>query len=1117
MQCPRCPNENSAGQKFCGECGARLASACPSCSASNPPGQKFCGECGAALGQTDGTAKFATPDSYTPKHLAEKILTSKAALEGERKQVTVLFADLKGSLELLADRDPEEARKLLDPVLEHMMEAVHRYEGTVNQVMGDGIMALFGAPLAHEDHAVRACYAALRMQESVKKYAEQLLRTQGISVQIRVGLNSGEVVVRSIGSDLHMDYTAVGQTAHLAGRMEQLASPGSILLTPSTLELVEGFITVTALGSVPVKGLADPLLVYEVTGAGPARTRFQAGARRGLTRFVGRGPQLEQLRRALQFAGDGHGQVVAIVGEAGVGKSRLIYEFTHSPRLQGGRLLETASVSYGKVTPYLPVIDLLKSYFKIQDKDDHRGIREEVIGKLLALDEALKTTLPVFLGLFDVPVQDPGWQAVDPVQRRRRILDAVTALLIRESQVQPLAVVLEDLHWIDTESQSFLDRLVKTLPTRRLLLLVSHRPSYQHGWAEDGSYQQVDVDALSPGSVDDLLVILLGDDVTLEPLKRALIERTEGNPLFLEESVRTLVETKILTGERGAYRLAKSAHRIEVPASVQAILAARIDRLPPEEKALLQAAAAIGKDVPYALLQRVAQLSEEAVRRYVANLRAAEFLYDAASLPELAYTFKHALTHEVVYRGLLHAQRRALHARIAEAIEVFDPSRLPQHGDRLAHHSFLGGLWPQAVAYLGQAGERALAVAAYGPAVSLFEQALAALQHLPERPDTRTQAVDLHLNLRHALQVTGELDRAGKHLEEAERLAEGGDDQVQLARVLAFLAQYSRLKGDLARAAELGERASAIAEGFGDPALRVLANGMLGAVYDSRGDYRKAAEILRACAGPSDTLLHPGRGVAGVVPVFWRPYLVSCLVQLGEFSEAIGYADAGLRLAEAVDYQYGLLFAYLGLGTLALGKGDGVQAVAWLERGVALARTLKLPLALQVLASSLGAAYSLSGRPREAIPLLAEGSRATVSMKRLEGHSLLLAWLAEAYVLVGRIEEATTTVRQALQFAQETGERGHEAYALYLMGKIASCAVPVNVAAAETTYYHGLALAEELSMRPLVAHCHLGLGKLYRRTGKSQQAQDHVTTATAMYRDMGMTYWLEKVEAERDT
>jgi class 3 adenylate cyclase len=408
VKCPRCQAENPPGTRFCGQCAAPLAAVCPSCGATNPAGNKFCGQCAAPLDKP-AQPRFAAPESYTPKHLAERILTSKAALEGERKQVTVLFADLKGSMELLADRDPEEAHKILDPVLEHMMDAVHRYEGTVNQVMGDGIMALFGAPIAHEDHAVRACYAALRMQESVKRYAEQLQRSAGIPVQIRVGLNSGEVVVRSIGSDLHMDYSAVGQTTHLAARMEQMAMAGSILLSADALRLAEGFVEVRPLGWMPVKGMAEPVEVYELTGGGPARTRFQAAAARGLTRFVGRDAEIDQLRHALERAGAGHGQVVAIMGEAGVGKSRLFYEFTHSHRVQGWLILESGSVSYGKATTYLPVIDLLKGYFKIQDRDDQREIRDKVIGRILGLDRSLEPLLSPVLALMDVPVDDPGW------------------------------------------------------------------------------------------------------------------------------------------------------------------------------------------------------------------------------------------------------------------------------------------------------------------------------------------------------------------------------------------------------------------------------------------------------------------------------------------------------------------------------------------------------------------------------------------------------------------------------------------------------------------------------------------------------------------------------------
>ena len=516
----------------------------------------------------------------------------------------MLFADLKGSMELLADRDPEEARKLLDPVLERMMEAVHRYEGTVNQVMGDGIMALFGAPLAHEDHAVRACYAALRMQESLKRYADDTRRSHGVEVQIRVGLNSGEVVVRAVGSDLRMDYTAVGQTTHLAARMEQLAPPGTVRLTAETVRLAEGYVEVRSLGPIPVKGLPDPIEIFELTGAGTARTRLQAAALRGLTRFVGRDAEVEHLRRVLGQAGAGRGQVVAIVGEAGVGKSRLTYEFTHSHRVQDWLILEASSVSYGKATSYLPVIDLLKGYFKIGDRDDHREMRAKVLGRVLGLDRALEPLLPPLLALLDVPVEDPAWQNLDPPQRRQRTLDAVKRLLLRESQGQPLLVVFEDLHWIDGETQALLDSLVESLGSARLLLLVNYRPEYEHRWGSKTAYSQLRLDSLPAESAAELLAALLGPDPGLAPLTQMLVKR--GNPFFLEETVRTLVETGALAGERGAYRLTRPVEALQVPATVQTILAARIDRLPPEEKQLLQAASVIGKDVPYALLAAIA-------------------------------------------------------------------------------------------------------------------------------------------------------------------------------------------------------------------------------------------------------------------------------------------------------------------------------------------------------------------------------------------------------------------------------------------------------------------------------------------------------------------------------
>ena len=606
----------------------------------------------AALATTRESVQAPVLLAYTPPYLAEKILTSRSALEGERKQVTVLFADLKDSTELIRGLDPEAAQQLLDPALHHMMDAVYRFEGTVNQVLGDGIMALFGAPIACEDHALRACYAALAMQAAMQPYTEEVRRTRGLELRMRVGLNSGGVVVRAIGNDLHMDYSAVGETTVLAARMEQTATPGSIRLTPATQRLVEGLVRVNALGPIPVKGLVEPVEVYELLGASGVRRRLQAAAARGLTRFVGRDQELVVMQQALEQASAGHGQVVALVGEAGVGKSRLVYECVHSHRTQDWRVLESASVSYGKVTLYFPVIDLLKRYCHVEDTDDARTIRAKVTGQVLTLDETLQDTLPALLSLLEVLPDDSPFRTLDPPQRRRRTLDGLKQVLLRESQVQPLLLVFEDLHWIDAETQALLDGLVESLPTARLLLLVNYRPEYQHGWGSKTYYTQLRLDPLPPASADEFLHVLLGDDPSLAPLKQLLIARTEGNPFFLEESVRTLVETGILIGARGAYRQAQPLESLQLPATVHAVLAARIDRLPSEEKHLLQTAAVIGHEVPLSLLQAIAELSEDALHRGLAHLQAAEFLYETRLFPEPEYTFKHALTHEVAYGSL---------------------------------------------------------------------------------------------------------------------------------------------------------------------------------------------------------------------------------------------------------------------------------------------------------------------------------------------------------------------------------------------------------------------------------------------------------------------------------
>jgi class 3 adenylate cyclase/tetratricopeptide (TPR) repeat protein len=1083
---------------------------CAACHATNPVGNKFCQQCGGPL--VDFPAQYASPKTYTPKHLAERILTSKAMLEGERKQVTVLFADIKGSMELLADRDPEEARRVLDPVLELMMEAVHRFEGTVNQVMGDGIMALFGAPLALEDHAVRACYAALRMRESLGPCADEMRRAHNIEVQIRVGLNSGEVVVRSVGSDLRMDYTAVGQTTHLAARMEQLALPGTIRLTDESARLAEGFVEVKPLGPIPVKGLAETVEVYELMGAGVARTRMQVAVLRGLTRFVGRAREIEHLRRVLQRAADGRGQVVAIVGEAGVGKSRLVYEFTHSELVQDWLILEAPSVSYGKATSYMPVIDLLKGYFKIDDRDDHREMSAKVRGRVLGLDGTLEPLLPPLLALLDVPNDDPTWQSLEPAERRQKTLDSVQRLLLRESQVQPLLVIFEDLHWVDGQTLVVLDNLVESLGTARLMLLVNYRPEHEHRWGSLPAYSQIGLHGLPAESTHELLGTLLGPDPGLAPLTQMLAKR--GNPFFLEETVRALVETGALTGERGSYRLTRPVEALQVPATVQAILSARIDRLPAEEKQLLQAASVIGKDVPYALLAAIAEQSEESLREGLAHLEEAEFVYATRLFPDLEHTFKHALTHEVTYGSLLQDRRRRLHAEIAGAIERLYADRLNERVEHLAHHALLGQLWGRAVRYGRQAGNRALERTAAREALAAFEGARTALRELPESAERTVQLIDLCFEMRNALFPLGETDRVDKLLNEAQALAERLGDAQRLGRALAYQAPLQSILGNHARAIEAGERACAIGETVGDLGLRIFTNYYLGWALWFGGDPRRAAEPLRAAMALAVGIpLGERFGLPWAPAAAVRVILAVVLAELGEFEESLAAAQESVLIAQPSGHPYSEVFTRFGLGYHYLRRGHLLAAIDVTEQGLAICRAMEIRVFLPFMAATLGSAYLWSGRTADAVALLEEALAAITAMRSVGNRPLFVALLGEAHLALGHLAEAREGALQAVATARAHPARGWEARGLKLLGDVRA-RDSAEFEHAEGDYRRALALAVDLGMRPLVGDCHLGLGQLFRRAGKRDLAREHLTSALTTYRGMDMRFWLEQAEAE---
>jgi tetratricopeptide (TPR) repeat protein len=910
-----------------------------------------------------------------------------------------------------------------------------------------------------------------------------------------------------------MDYSAIGQTTHLAARMEQLATPGSILLTTETLRLAEEVVQVKPLGPTPIRGLRQPLEVYELVGAGSPRTHLQAFAARTLTRFVGRQAELEAMRQAHALAGAGHGQLVSVIGEPGVGKTRLVYEFLCAPWTQGWLLLESQAASYSQATPYHPVREFLKAYFQLETRHDVGQLRARVIDKLRTLDPTLEPTLPAVLALLDVPVDDRAWQALDPPQRRQRTLDALKRLLLRESQVQPVLLVCENLHWIDTETQAFLESLVDSLPTVRLLLLVNYRPEYQHPWGRKTYDTQLRLDPLPPTSTDEFLQDLLGNAPSLAPLTPLLMARTAGNPFFLEESVRTLAETGGLVGERGAYRLGHTLTGLQVPATVQAVLAARIDRLPAEAKRLLQTAAVIGTEVPFPLLQAIAELPEDALHRGLALLQEAELLYEIQLFPTHKYTFKHALTHEVAYSSLLHERRRTLHARIVEALEAFAGGRVAEQMERLAHHALRGEMWDKALAYFRQAGDKAMARSASREALGAFEQALSVLPHLPETPATREQAIDLRLALRSALQPLGDLGRMLVCLREAEALAEALDNPRRLARISLFLSRYFSLMGTYGQAIMAAQRALALATASGDGVLHALANLNLGQAYEPQGDYHRAIDCFgQTVAALDGARPHERFGQVIVPAVHSRALLALCHAKLGMFAEGSAYGDEGLQIAEAVRHPASLMVAAWGVGLLAVCQGDLHRALPQLERAMGICQDTDLPIWFPVMAAALGAAYTLGGRVADAVLLLTQAMERASAMERPGPLASCSLPLGEAQMLAGRLEEAHVLAERALALTRAHQERGNQAYALRLLGEIAAQRHPSDVTHAEADYQHSLALADELGMRPLQAHCHRGLGTLYAVTGQREQARATLSTAMEMYRSMEMTFWLPQAE-----
>ena len=1046
---------------------------------------------------TSSHSQLQSPATYTPQHLAERIraeqqaMESRGASDGERKTITALFADLKGSTALIEGLDPEEARAIIDPALQLMMDAVHRYDGYVAQALGDGIFALFGAPIAHEDHPQRALYAALRMQEEMQGYAERLREEGGAPLQMRVGVNTGEVVVRSIRKDdLHTDYVPVGHSTNLAARMEQLANPGSIVVSEHTHKLTDGYFAFQALGKTKVKGVAEPVPIYEVMGAGPLRTRLQVSARRGLTRFVGRHSEMEQLQAALEQAKAGHGQIVGVMGEPGLGKSRLFYEFKLSSQ-SGCLILEAFAVSHGQNSPYLPLIELLKEYFQIEPGDDERSRRQKVLGHVLDLDRSLEETLPYLFALLGIEDHESSLQQMDAQIRRTRTFDALKRLFLRESLNQPLTLVFEDLHWIDNETQGFLDTLSESVASANLLLLANYRPEYRHEWGGKTYYTQLRLAPLGQVEAEELLTFLLGSDASLTTLKELILTRTDGTPFFMEEVVQTLSEEGKLIGQQGNYSLEVTPTELQISPTVQGVLAARIDRLSPDEKTLLQQLAVIGRQFPMSLVHQVVTQPEDELYRTLASLQAKEFLYEQPAFPESEFIFKHALTQDVAYGTVLQEERKALHERTGQAIEALYTEKLNDHYTELAHHYRQSRNNEKAVEYLYLAGQQALVRSANDEAIRYLKLGLNLLKELPANGEHRQQEFLYCLTLGPAFMTIkgyGASEVEQTYIR-ARALSEKLGDPAQQYTVLRGLWVYYDVRAELSAAQAVARQMLELAERVHDENLLTDALFITGRVLFDLGQLRSALAHFRRSLALYDpeypTALRYGfdTGVALQDLLAWTAWVQ------GYPDQALSHAEEGQTRAQHIAHPASTVNAMTYAAAVHQWRYEPHATQQLTEGAMKVAVEQGATFFQGWIDIHAGWVVGELGDRRTGITRIQNGLSLYSVSGAMIGRSSHLAILAEAYEKANQTDEGLRVLDEAQHFIGKTEERWYEAELYRLKGEL-TLQQSQDAVGAEACFHKAIEVAQHQQAKSWELRAATSLARLWQGQGKTTEARE---------------------------
>ena len=1120
MNCPACHQENPTDSLFCEGCGATLEASCPSCGASASSSANFCRKCGHTLtGEAAAKASPSgpTPRDYTPKHLADKILTSKSALEGERKQVTVLFADVKGSMDLAEQVDAEAWHKILNRFFEILSDGVHRFEGTVNQYTGDGIMALFGAPITHEDHAHRACYAALRLGDDLRAYSEELKRTKGLNFAARMGLNSGEVVVGKIGDDLRMDYTAQGHTVGLASRLEQLADPGKIYVSGHTADLVSGFFKFRDLGAFELKGVREPLHVYDLEGPGEMRTRLDVSRARGLSCFVGRAGEMETLERAITSAIEGNAQVIGVVAEAGVGKSRLCYEFVEKCRARGLTINESHCVAHGTSVPFLPVLEMLRGYFGYTEHDDGKTVREKMAGKLLLLDDQFKESLPILFDFVGVPDPEKPGPKIDPEAAQRQLFGLIKQLIQVEGKRQPGLILIEDLHWIDAGSAAFLDALIEAMPGSPGLLLVNFRPEYHAGWMKKSYYQQFPLLPLGSEAIAELLGHLLGKDSSLAGLGNRISEQTRGNPFFIEEVIRSLAEDGVLEGTRGAYRLARPVEEVTIPATVHTVLAARIDRLQEREKQVLQTAAVVGKEFPESILTRVTDLPDIELGESLRALTAAEFIHEAAIYPEREFEFTHPLTQEVAYRSQLADRRKKIHGGVAGAIAELDSEKLDERAALLAHHWERAGETLEAAIWHHRAAEWA---GARAPAEALrhAQRVRALLDDIAESPEAMGLGLMAMLQiLTYGIRMGLSDEESTKIFSEGKSLAERSGNVHVLQILTVYYAATHVSLGRNAEGLELAREALRLAGQTGDEALILGANLTLMYALNQSGCPEEAVAVAERAFSrpPADPCL--GSDILGFPPYIQGLNIRGvALLNVGRMKEAGRVLEQARELARKHDEREVLGWVQGNHVWLAANTGETEQVLACAREAFEIAEKLGSAISRVLAHWSMGLAHALREEWQEGAADLEQGialARETRSALFME--PMMLSYLGECHAALGNAARARQVADEAVAICNKRGRDSHQATAHLFRGRVLLRTGGDEAAAdIDASLADAMRVAQRMGVKWVEPHIHEARAELARLRGDEAARQSELRTALRLYREMHATGHVVRLKTE---